>query len=295
MPRITVVTDSSAALPPKLLARHSIRVVPLALIWGTQVFHDDVDMTPEQFYERLSHDPTLPTTSQPSPEQFTSVYEEVAPGCDGIVAVLISSRLSATTSSAHTAASQFTRVPVRVVDSHSTVMGLGFAALAAARVADQDASLDDVVETAQSVAEAMNVLFTVDTLTYLHRGGRIGGASRFLGTILNVKPLLHLTEGRIDALERVRTRRNAMSRMVELMAKRLSGRPSRVAVIHANAPNEADTLLSLARKRLSCVELHTAHISPAIGVHTGPGTLGLVAYPMEAEQAVGVGGAEDAL
>ena len=294
MPRIAIITDSSAALPSKLLARHDIRVIPLALIWGMQTFHDDVDMTSEQFYERLSHDPTPPTTSQPSPEKFTSLYEEVAPDCDSIVAVLISSGLSATISSAHVAAAQFDRVPVRIVDSHSTVMGLGFAALAAARAAEQGASLDDVVEVAQSVAGAMNVLFVVDTLTYLHRGGRIGGASRFLGTILNVKPLLHLAEGRVDALERVRTRQKAMSRMVEVMAQRLSDRPSRVAVIHANAPSEADTLLRLARNHLPYTELHVAHISPAIGVHTGPGTLGLVGYPVEVEQIAGAGGAEDA-
>jgi len=154
-------------------------------------------------------------------------------------------------------------------------MGLGFATLAAARAAANGLTLDEVEQAARSAAAASRVLFVVETLEYLHRGGRIGGASKLFGTALSIKPLLHLHEGRVDALEKVRTKKKAVDRMLELATEYANGRPVRVSVIHAGAPEEAAALKNHVSEHFDCLELHIAAISPAISIHTGPGTVGL--------------------
>ena len=158
-------------------------------------------------------------------------------------------------------------------------MGLGFATLAAARAAANGMTLDEVEHAARSAAAASRVLFVVETLEYLYQGGRIGGASKFLGTALSIKPLLHLHEGRVDALEKVRTKNKAVDRMLELATEYANGRPMRASVIHAGAPEEAAALNNRVSEHFDCLELHIAAISPAISIHTGPGAVGLALCP----------------
>jgi DegV family protein with EDD domain len=279
MSKIAIVTDSSAFLPPDLVHDYGIRVVPQILLWGSATYLDNVDITPSAFFKRLQEDPVHPTTTQPNPEEFLTVFEELSPKFDGIVAILISSELSGTVSSARTAAEQFDRLPVRVVDSRSASMGLGLAVLTAAQNAAQGKSIDEVEAVAREVCASVKVMFVVDTLEFLHKGGRIGGASRLFGTALGIKPLLHLKEGRVDALEKVRTKGKALNRMLDLAQEIVDQKPVRAAVIHAGVPEEGEALKAKVAERFECTELHLAGLSPVIATHAGPGTLGLAICP----------------
>ncbi len=278
MSRIAVVTDSTAYLPPELVAQYGIYVMPQQLIWGDETFLDGVTIDPPTFYERLSRSADIPTTSQASAGEFADLFAEAARNADGIVGVFISTELSGTVASALAAQELLPDLPIEVVDSRSTTMGLGFVALAAARAAAEGKGLAEVATAARELVPRVNVLFIVETLEYLHRGGRIGGASRLLGSALRIKPLLHLNEGRIDALGRVRTKRKAVERMLEVMAGRVGDAPVHAAVIHANAPEEATRLREQVRERFSYAELHLADLSPVIGTHVGPGTVGVAFY-----------------
>jgi len=278
--KVAVLTDSSAYLPASLIRQYSIHVIPLIVLWGTEALRDSVDITPAEFLKRLEEDPVHPTTTQPNPEDFLLIFERLGIDYDAIVAPLISSKLSGTVDSAQSAKASFPRVPVRVIDTQSTSMGLGFAALAAARAAAQGMSLEEIEAAARGAAASVRVLFVVETLEYLHRGGRIGGASRLLGTAFSIKPLLHLHEGRVDALERVRTKAKAINRMVALATEYADGQAARVAVMHAGSPEEAKALEAQVARLIKCEELHVAELSPAISVHTGPGTVGVAVCPL---------------
>ncbi len=286
MSKIAVLTDSSAYLPPELVEQYGIHVIPLTVLWGSERLLDGVDITPEEFIQRLAEDPVQPTTTQPNPDDFIDIYKKLAVEYDAIVVPLISAELSGTVNSAEVAASEFNSIPVRVVDSRLTTMGLGFSVLAAARAASQGKSLMEVEEAARDAASSVKFLFVVDTLEYLHRGGRIGGASKLFGTALSIKPLLHLHEGRVDALEKVRTKKKALERMLELGAQFTNGRPVRAAVVHAGVPEEAEVLKKRVADLFNCQELLTTSLSPAIANHTGPGTLCLAICPEDVEEIV---------
>lgn len=279
MTKTAILTDTSAFLPMKLIKEHSIRVIPMTILWGTEAILDVIDITPSQFLDRLAEDPIHPTTTQPNPEDFHAVYEELAADHDAIVAPLISSKLSGTVNSALTALETFDKVPVRVIDTQTTSMGLGFAVLAAARAAANGASLDQIEAAARAAANDSRVIFVVDTLDYLHRGGRIGGAKKLMGSMLNIKPVLHLNDGSVDALESVRTKSKAVSRMLDLIGEHADGKPVRAAVIHAGVTEEAEKIKVRLADLLSCEELIVTDLSPAISVHTGPGTVGIAVSP----------------
>lgn len=279
MAKTAIITDSSAYLPDDLVQQYGIHVIPLTVIFGEETLLDVVEIDITEFHRRLSEGPIHPSTTQPNPEDFTVLYEKLAKDYDGIVAVLISSELSGTVNSALVAKEDFDRIPVRVIDSRSTSMGLGLAVLAAAEAASVGKSLDEVESAAREVCSNVKVLFVVDTLEYLHKGGRIGGASRFLGTALGLKPLLHINDGRVDGLEKVRTKRKAIDRMLDLATEYANGQSVHVAVIHAAALEEAETLKSAVMERFDCIDLLITDLSPAIATHAGPGTLGIAICP----------------
>ncbi len=281
MSPIGILTDSTAYLPPDLIQQYDIRVVPLQLHWDGETYRDGVDITPQAFYERLAQSKTIPTTSQPSVQAFREAFEEMAQRYDGIVAPLISSGISGTVSSATTAA-QEVEIPVAVVDTRATSAAQGLAVLEAARVAAEGGSLEEVRQAAQRVVDRIHIFFVVDTLKYLHKGGRIGGASRYLGTALNIKPILYFDqEGKIDALERVRTKRRALKRLIELAQERVGNRPVKAGVIHANAPDAVEILREQVQQALQVQEMIVTELSPVLGTHVGPGTLGLAVYPID--------------
>jgi len=276
MKHVVVVTDSTAGLPADLAAQSGVHVIPLWVHFGEEGYRDGVDLTTEQFYPMLSKARDLPTTSQPSVGEFLEVYRSLADQAEAIVSIHISSELSGTMASALAAREIFQDVPVHVVDSRSTAMGLGLIALAAARAAAEGHTAEQVVAVAEQLVPRTNVIFVVDTLEYLHKGGRIGGASALLGSLIQIKPILHLDKGRIEALDKVRTRLKAMDRLMEIVAEHAAGAGSlHASVVHAQAKDEAEVLRERVSGAFRCAELTVAGVSPAIGTHVGPGTVGI--------------------
>ncbi len=276
MSKIAIVTDSTAYIPKDLIAQYNISVIPLVLIWGEETYRDDIDIKPTEFYTRLQGATVMPTTSQPTIADFKSLFERLhGEGCE-ILSILISSQLSGTVSSAEQARKLVPDAVIEIVDSKTTAMELGFHVLAAARAAEIGASLAECKAVAEDAQERTGVIFAVDTLEFLHRGGRIGGGARFLGTALKLKPLLEVADGSIAALERVRTKRKAHNRLIELIEARVAGKKNiRLATLNANAADDARALLAQANGNMEVVESVFAEVSPVIGVHVGPGTVGL--------------------
>jgi DegV family protein with EDD domain len=278
---VAVVTDSTAYIPDAALNGLDIPVIPLWLIWDDERYRDGVDIDPQTFYRRLQERDTIPSTSQPSVGEFVDFYRRVAEEkeTNSIVGAYISSKISGTVASAEAAAAQVPELDVTVINSFSTSMGLGFVALAAAREAAAGGSVADVVAAAKAVQERLTVLFVVDTLEYLHKGGRIGGAKRFLGTMLNIKPLLYLNDGQVEAMGQVRTKRRAIMEMLEVAEERLHGEQmAEVAVIDVDDREESDTVVEMVSKRFDVSTVYQTPVSPVIGTHAGPGTVGLGFY-----------------
>ena len=282
MTKIAILTDSSAYLPKTFVDHHNIRVVPLKIHWDGTDLEDGIDITPAAFYERLAISSTIPTTSQPPVDEFLQIYEELAADHDGIIVPLISSGISGTISSAKTAASMFSKVPVEVIDTLSTGPGLALVVTAIAQAITDGKSLAATTQLAESIVQRMGLFFAVDTLEYLHKGGRIGGASRYFGTALSIKPILYLDDqGKIDALERVRTKRKAITRLIELAVEKAAGRPAHVGIVQAVALEEAEYIQAQLMLQLNCKQAEIYDFSPAIGTHVGPGTVGIAIYPEE--------------
>lgn len=276
--KVAVVLDSTANLSPEMLAENDLETIPLNLIWGGESFRDGVDITTDQFYERLAQSSDLPTTSQPSVGDFHEFFTRVAETADSIVCVTLSSDLSGTYASAIGAADML-EIPIEVVDSRSVSVGHGYIALGAARAAQTGADFKDVSQAAHDLVPKTDVYFAVDTLEYLHRGGRIGGASWLIGSALSIKPVLQIVDGKIDDLARVRTKKKALKYLVDLAEEKYKGQENiHLAVVDAVCPDQARELGEELQKRLNPVELIYSVLSPVIGTHGGPGTLGFGGY-----------------
>ena len=277
--KVAVVTDSTAYIPEEALGDFCIPVIPLWLIWGDERFRDGVDIDPPAFYQRLQGAKVFPSTSQPSAGEFQDFFQQACDGADAAVGIFISSKLSGTVPNAQAAQAQMPELELRVVDSLSTTMGLGFVTLAAARAAAAGKSLDDVVAVAEDMRDRVHVLFAVDTLEYLYRGGRIGGAKRMLGTALNIKPLLQLEEGCIEPLAQVRTKRKAVAQMLDVVEERLAGKQmAEAGIIDVDSSEEGDALAERVRQRFGVSAVYRTTVSPVIGAHAGPGTVGICFY-----------------
>ena len=278
--QVAVMTDSTAYIPEEALQGLQIPVIPLWLIWGDERYRDGVDIDPPTFYRRLRMAKTFPSTSQPSAGEFEDFFGQMSNGASAVVGVFISSKLSGTVPNALAAQEQLPGLTIRVVDSLSTSMGLGFMALAAARAAAAGRSVDEVTAAAEDMRDRVHVLFAVDTLEYLYRGGRIGGAKRLLGTALNIKPLLQLEEGGIEPLCQVRTKRKAVCQMLDVAEERLAGkRMAEASVIDVDSPEEADEIAEHVKERFGVSTVYRTAVSPVIGAHAGPGTVGICFYP----------------
>ncbi len=279
MAEVRIVTDSTAYLPPELIARYGIGVVPLKVLFGPEAYTEGVDISNEEFYGKLVEASTLPTTSQPSVGDFLQAYGEAAREAVPILSIHISSKLSATVSTALTAKSELPQAQIEVVDSLSTSMGLGMVVLAAARAAAEEQPLSQIRASSEKLIKSMNVFFVVDTLEYLHKGGRIGGAAALVATVLRIKPVLYIKDGQIEVLAKVRTKRKALKRLLELVEERVpGGTPVHVAVIHAQAVEEASAFEKEVRARFNCAEMYLSELGPVIGTHVGPGAIGLAFY-----------------
>jgi len=276
MAKIAIITDSTAYLEKKYVKKHNIRVVPLNLHWDEDTFKDGVDISPDEFYDRLKASSSLPTTSQPTYGDFQVIFKEYAPDYDGIVVALLSSGISGTVDSALMAQKSFKDIPVEVIDTKTTAGGLAMIVKAIAAAVERGKSVGETADLARAIVASTCTYFVVDTLKYLHKGGRIGGASRYFGTALNIKPILYLNEeGKIETLEKVRTKKKAVSRLLELAVEKSAGKKCYVGIYQAQALKEAETMRDEIQQMLDCYEVGIYELSPVIGTHVGPGALGI--------------------
>jgi DegV family protein with EDD domain len=281
MSRTVLVTDSTAYIPDKLVEKYGIIVAPQILLWGEETFLDGVSITPAEFYARLQSTDVMPTSSQATPAYFIDMFKPLVEEGANILAILISTKLSGTIQSAVQAREQYPGATIEIVDSESTAMCLGFQVLAAARALEAGKSFAEVLAIAQNAKNHTGVYFAVETLEFLHRGGRIGGASKLLGTALNIKPLLAVIDGRVESIEKVRTKNKAYDRLLDVLADEIDGKPNlRLATLHASAEEDAMMLLEKAQARFNPIETIVAEVSPVVGTHAGPGTCGL-AYSVD--------------
>jgi DegV family protein with EDD domain len=278
MSKVALVTDSTSYIPKELREQYPITVVPQVVIWEGVTYEDDVTMTPEQFYTRLRTAKVMPKTSQVSVVHMHKAFSSLLQQGYDVLGMFLSAKLSGTFQSAVVGKDQLSsgKEKVELVDTETTAMGMGFQVLAVARAAQDGASLADCKALAEKARAYTGVYLTVETLEFLHRGGRIGGAQRFLGTALNLKPILAIQNGQVEPIERVRTRGKALDRVVEIVTEKCAGKsPVRIATLHADAPADAKLMLDKIATILNPVESVLAAVSPAVGAHAGPGTVGL--------------------
>ncbi len=279
MPSIAVVTDSTACLTVDLLKQSGLTVVPIHVVVDGRTFLDGVDITSAEVAAALSRFATV-STSKPTPLQFLDAYAAAAEaGADSIVSVHLSASLSGTYDAARLAARD-APIPVEVVDTRSIAMGLGFAALNAARAAQAGADQVATAEVARRTAADSQVLFYVDTLEFLRRGGRIGKASAWLGSALRVKPLLHVVDGEVAPLEKARTANRALGRLTDLAEEAAQGRRVQVAVQHLDAQDRAEGVAQRLREHLR-TDVLVCEVGAVMGVHVGPGLVAIAVSPAE--------------
>jgi DegV family protein with EDD domain len=276
---VKIFTDTDANLPAEVIEELGIAVVPIQVHIDGRTYLEDVEISPQEFLELLPLARELPTTSQPSPGQFHQAYAPWVDRGEPIVSIHVSGALSGTIRSAQTAAEMFPDAEIHLVDSRSVSGGQGLMVVRAARMAAAGADAETIVAALQPMIERMRLFFLLDTLEYLHKGGRIGGAARFIGTLLNMKPILTVDDGAIDALERQRTRRKALSRLEELALQHADdGQNAYLAIVQIGAEDEAQALKARLHDRLDPVDFLMCGIGPGLSVHSGPGAIGVAIY-----------------
>lgn len=270
---VRIITDRTCDLPPELEKELNIINIPVYLIFGKTTYRDGVDITTDQFYQKLLHEPVYPTTSQPTPKDFADVFNNLSQEADGILAIHISKKLSGTINSAEQAVKMVTtKGPIEIIDSMSVSMGLGLQVIAAARMAKQGKKMAEISAAVKSMVPNTKVFILFDTLEYLAKGGRIGKAKSLMGAILNVKPLISVKDGEMMPAGQVRSRAKGKEKLLEF-ANGLKGVED-LAVIHSTTPDEAremaNSITSFPKERV-----HVQRIGPVLATHAGPGVLGI--------------------
>jgi DegV family protein with EDD domain len=280
---LRVVTDSTSYIPPEILQQHQIVVVPLKVLFGAEVYDEITGLSNADFYRRLMTTADFPTTSQPASGEFKQAYQQILRGSPSaqILVLTISSKLSGTYNAAMTAAEQLPEAKITVFDSLSAAMGLGLMAITAAEMAAAGRHLAQILARLEQMRRDTRIVLVVDTLEYLRRGGRIGPAAAFLGTLLNTKPILAVVEGRLQPLDRVRTKRKALERLFSELEGKLSTprQPVQAAVMHIAAQAELESLAAMMIERFNITRFYTSELGPVIGAHLGPGALGVGICP----------------
>lgn len=265
-----VVTDSTADLPDEWRDRLGIEVVPLKVLFGKESFRDRVDMTDEEFFRRLAASTSLPTTSAPSPGEFADVYTRLSRDYEGCISIHIGAQLSATAEAARVGAQSLGGFPVNVIDSETVTMAIAFLC----RLAAESENLAQATAAVKQRIPNCRVLALLDTLRYLEVGGRIKRAQAMIGTMLDLKPLLLVEDREIKPVDRVRTRSRAIARMIDFFRTQLP--VEHVAVMHAQAPDDAERVVADLRKEFPDLDIPVGQIGCVLGTHTGPKALGVV-------------------
>jgi DegV family protein with EDD domain len=277
---IKIVTDSTSDLPVEIVKKHGISVIPMYINFGNQGFQDGIDISRQDFYERLPQSDPFPTTAAPGIENFKAVYNQLKEeGADEVLSIHVSASLSAVMDVAQSAAKEFNDIPVTVYDSGQLSLGTGFQVLAAAQAANNGLPMDDILRLLENQASRSYVFAALDTLEYLRRGGRMNSVMASLGSILQIKPILTMHAGNPGA-ERVRTKEKSINRLIELVSD--LGPLEEVALVHTNARSEADALWQKARHLFPHQETPlSVDVTPVLGAHLGPGAIGFTCITKE--------------
>lgn len=272
--RIGIITDSTSDIPANIIEQYGIEVLPLQIIYQNQQYRDGIEITPQEVYDRLEEE--VPSTSLPKPSDVESLLNKMRDeGFTHIIAIHISSGLSGTAQMMQTMADQAKDLVIKVIDSKSISMGLGYMAIEAAKAVENKMSFEAICHHLSGVRERLSVFFVLNTLEYLKKGGRIGKVSGTIGQLLNIKPIIQVnTEGIYTTLTKVRGQKQSIERMFSIAKEHLSKAACQVAVCYGGAQEEALNLAKRVEALPNLKELLTATVSPVIGVHTGPGTLG---------------------
>ncbi len=269
---VKIITDSVADLSPQIVAEMGISVVPLRVRFGDEVYRDGIDLTPDQFYGKLKTSKVFPNTSVPSPADFVQVYDKLSEETDEILAILVSARLSATYEVALQSIGKMKRkCRVELLDSETATMAEGFIVMTAAKAAKGGAKLDEVIEVARQTVPRVDFRAAFDTLEYLRKGGRIGRAQAFLGSMLRINPIIALKNGVVEPAGRTRSRSKAIDLLYEFAAG--YARIEEMAVENTACPDEAEALVERLGAIFPKERIHRSRMTPVIGTHTGPGLL----------------------
>jgi DegV family protein with EDD domain len=274
---IKIVTDSTADVPEELMKRYDIRQVPINIQFGTETYQEGIEIDRPTFFRKLEE--VMPTSSQPSPGQFAEVYKELAEQGHSILSIIITSKHSGTYQSAVLAKSMLPEADIEVFDTLSISIGTGYQVLAAARAAEEGQSMGEIIQLLEGIRSRMFLYLTPATLKYLQRSGRVGKLAGALGALLNLKPVIKVEDGLLEAFQNVRTRSKAIDRMVELTAEAVgTTEPVKLGIPHAEAPAEAEELRERLERTFNCNEMHVVDLACSLTVHGGPGVIGLISY-----------------
>lgn len=276
MAAVRVVTDSAASLPADVAAQHQVTVVPLHVQFGMESFEDGVSITPAEFYRRMEQN-ELPTTSQPAPGAVAEVYRRLKAEADQIISVHVMGRASGTLGTAAMAATLCPDQDIAVFDSETVSLGEGLLALVAAKAAALGKAKEEILAQLKEARSHVHVFAALPSVTHLVRGGRVTRGQGLLASLLAIKPVLNLTGGAVEVIDKVRTFPRALDRCVQLMEEAVGQRQIRLAIVHTNAREQAEAWLAAVRGRFNVIDTMIAEAGPVLAVHAGPGVLGIVA------------------
>ncbi len=283
MRKVAIVTDTTACIPREQVTKYDIELVPMTIIFGDKVYRDSIDISPAEFYTLLKQAEKLPTTSHPSPDSFLNAYRNASRRAESILCITISSNFTATLNSAKLASemakTELPNIAIEVLDCGTAAAAQGLVVLAAARASASGRDLSEVLETAKGIMPRVNLFATLDTLRYLVKGGRVPQAAALVNSLLKIKPIFTLNHADARTVALPRTITSAMKRMLKMMEKKVvKGKPLHVAVMHADALDKAIVLQNRIASQFECAEIFITEFTPVMGVHTGPGLLGIAFY-----------------
>lgn len=277
--KIAIMTDSTAYIPKEIREQHQIYMIPLNVIFSKESFKDEIDITTDEFYKKMKEEPELPTTSQPSVGEAKELLEEIAKDYDAVISIHISKKMSGTFHSIESAAGMVENLKVYTYDTEHTAMPQGFFVLEAVKLVKENKSPEEVIKVMDQMKQKTRAYFMVDDLSNLQRGGRIGGAQALVGSLLGIKPILHLVDGEVEPFEKIRTRRKAISRIMNMLLEDAEqGIVEKVAFIHGNNESAALELQQSFAKQYPSIETMISYFGPVVGTHLGANSIGATWY-----------------